>query len=185
LPKVANELKDIDVRRKTFGVNSAGKPVVAFHSVGGVAGLQLRCGPPGGAGNKGSKSWVLRVVIGTKRRDMGLGGYPSVTLSEARQLAREFKQEIAAGIDPVLKRREEASKLRARHAQMTSFGDIAESWIELKSNEWETAKQVNRARQYFNDYVYPHIGSLPIQEIQRGHIVWRLRCRSRPQTLDG
>jgi hypothetical protein len=47
LPKVANELKDIDVRRKTFGVNSAGKPVVAFHSVGGVAGLQLRCGPPG------------------------------------------------------------------------------------------------------------------------------------------
>ena len=171
MPKVAKELKDIDVRRLTFGINSAGKPVVAFHAVGGVAGLNLRCGPPRGPGQRGSRSWVLRVVIGTKRRDIGLGGYPSVTLSEARKLARELKQEIAAGIDPVLKRREEASKLRARRAQMTSFGEIAESWIELKSDEWETAKQVNRARQYFNDYVYPHIGSLPIQEIQRGHIV--------------
>ena len=55
MPKVAKELKDIDVRRLTFGINSAGKPVVAFHAVGGVTGLNLRCGPSRGAGQLESR----------------------------------------------------------------------------------------------------------------------------------
>ncbi len=47
-------------------------------AVGGVAGLYL-------AVNQGrARSWVLRVVIGTKRRDMGLGGFSDVTLEQAR-----------------------------------------------------------------------------------------------------
>ena len=89
MPKLVKELKDIDVRRKGHRLDASGKPAAAFHSVGGVSGLQLRCGPPNGSNKKGPKSWILRTIVGGKRRDIGLGGYPTVSLSKARELARE------------------------------------------------------------------------------------------------
>jgi Arm DNA-binding domain len=39
----------------------------------------------------GARTWVLRVTIGGKRRDMGLGGFPTVSLADARQLALEAR----------------------------------------------------------------------------------------------
>ena len=171
MPKLVKELKDIDVRRKAHRLDASGKPVAAFYSVGGVSGLQLRCGPPSGSNKKGPKSWILRTIVGGKRRDIGLGGYPTVSLSKARELAREKKQQIAAGIDPISKKQEEKSELLAKQAQAKTFAVVAESWLALKTSEWANASQVNRARQYFNDYVYPHIGSLLIKDIQRGHLV--------------
>ena len=107
MPKLVKELKDIDVRRKTHRVSASGKASIAFHSVGGVSGLQLRCAPPKGANKRGPRSWILRVSVGGKRRDIGLGGYPAISLSQARQLARETKQQIAQGIDPIALRREQ------------------------------------------------------------------------------
>jgi Arm DNA-binding domain len=65
----AKELAPIAVSRLT----SPG-----LHFVGGVAGLALQVLPTGG------RSWVLRATIGSRRRDMGLGGYPDVTLAGAR-----------------------------------------------------------------------------------------------------
>ena len=34
----------------------------------------------------GSKSWIQRIVVNEKRRDIGLGSYPAVTLAPARSL---------------------------------------------------------------------------------------------------
>ena len=33
----------------------------------------------------GGKSWVLRITIDGRRRDIGLGGFPSVSLARARR----------------------------------------------------------------------------------------------------
>jgi Arm DNA-binding domain len=38
----------------------------------------------------GSRSWKLRVRVDSKRRDFGLGSLPIVTLTEAREKAREY-----------------------------------------------------------------------------------------------
>ncbi|MDC2963442.1 integrase arm-type DNA-binding domain-containing protein [Gammaproteobacteria bacterium] len=171
MPKLVKELKDIDVRRKTHRVSTSGKASVAFHSVGGVSGLQLRCAPPKGSNKRGPRSWILRVSVGGKRRDIGLGGYPAISLSQARQLARETKQQIAQGVDPIAFKREQKSELLVRRMREKTFASVAESWLAIKRTEWATAAQVNRARQYFNDYAFPYIGSLLIQEIQRGHLV--------------
>jgi hypothetical protein len=51
-------------------------------AVGGVAGLYMQITP------KNGKTWVLRVLVGKKRRDIGLGGFPTVTLAQARDKAR-------------------------------------------------------------------------------------------------
>ncbi len=74
------------------------------HAVGGVSGLSLKV-----AGN--SRSWVLNMLMGTrinkegkevpKRLFLGLGSYPGMTLAEARDKARELRNEIKAGINPI------------------------------------------------------------------------------------
>ena len=64
-----------------------------YHHVGGVSGLVLQ------VSKTGSKSWLLRVLIGGKRREMGLGGYPDVTLAGARERARVMREKIDNGIE--------------------------------------------------------------------------------------
>ena len=39
----------------------------------------------------GSRSWVQRIVIRGRCTDIGLGGYPLVSLSEARTLAEQYE----------------------------------------------------------------------------------------------
>jgi len=49
----------------------------------------------------GSKSWLLRYQIAGRRRDMGLGSYPEVSLKEARLTAAGHRKQLANGIDPM------------------------------------------------------------------------------------
>lgn len=44
-----------------------------------------------------SKSWVQRIVIQGRRRDLGLGGYPKVSLAEARERALENRRIARTG----------------------------------------------------------------------------------------
>ena len=46
----------------------------------------------------GTKSWVQRVMVHGRRRDIGLGGYPAVSLAEARQRCTDNRKAIAAGL---------------------------------------------------------------------------------------
>jgi len=78
MPRISSELSAIDVKRLA---HPGGKRNVLF-SVGGVPGLHLQLTPGDG------RSWVLRAKVGDLRRDIGLGGFPAVTLSQARDKAR-------------------------------------------------------------------------------------------------
>ena len=49
----------------------------------------------------GAKSWVLRYQLSGRRRDMGLGPYPEVSLAKAREKVLEARRHIADGIDPL------------------------------------------------------------------------------------
>lgn len=60
--------------------------------------LYLRVGP------SGSKSWIQRIVIDGRRRDLGLGGYPVVTLVKARDLAIDNRRIVRDGGDPLAAR---------------------------------------------------------------------------------
>ena len=59
------------------------------------AGLWFIKRPDGGA------QWMLRISIGGKRREMGLGGFPDVSLKEARELAVDYRKMAKQGIDPI------------------------------------------------------------------------------------
>lgn len=95
MPKKARELSAISVSK--LKINGR-------FPVGGVDGLQLRV-------MDGSRSWILRIAVGTRidskgqpvvhRRDMGLGAYPEISLSEAREKASELRKQVRDGVDPV------------------------------------------------------------------------------------
>src|SRR5450432_3079371 len=53
----------------------------------------------------GRKTWVLRYQRNRQRRDAGLGAYPAVGLSEARQAAFAAQRQLAQGLDPILQRK--------------------------------------------------------------------------------
>ena len=84
-----------------------------LHFVGGVSGLGLQVLRSGG------QTWVLRFSIGGKRRDMGLGGYPDVSLSGAREAARVARDLLRTGFDPI-----EQGEWRARVVCGVAHGDL-------------------------------------------------------------
>ena len=64
------------------------------YAVGGVSGLQLQI-------IGASKVWVLRFSINGKRRRMGLGSFPAVSLANAREAGRQAQDLIRSGNDPI------------------------------------------------------------------------------------
>src|SRR5262245_11524706 len=60
----------------------------------------------------GTKAWMFRFKLAGKRRDMGLGGYPAVSLAEARQKAAQARKLRDAGLDPIAERSATTKRLR-------------------------------------------------------------------------
>lgn len=96
---MARKAKDLSA----LEVSRLSKP--GHHAVGGVAGLYLY------VNEASARSWVLRITVGQKRRHMGLGGYPDVTLAQAREKARQAREEVDTGVDPIARKRSLASEL--------------------------------------------------------------------------
>ncbi len=151
MPKKARELGALQVSRlKEPGL----------HAVGGVAGLHLQIV------ESGARSWILRVTIGDRRPDMGLGGYPDVTLAGAREAARTAREKIKAGIDPLAEARAARSALKAASASAWTFEACGDAYIAAKSSEWKNAKHAAQWANTLATYAYPKIGALQARDVE-------------------
>ncbi|MBV1786751.1 integrase arm-type DNA-binding domain-containing protein [Marinobacterium sp. D7] len=167
MPKVARPLTDAAVRK----LRHKGPKTPGTYSVGGVAGLQLVCKPPADGSDIGPRSWVLRVKVGDRRRDIGLGPYPEVSLSEARERAKQDKELIRQGVDPLEHRKALRSALAANQAKAVTFAEVAREYIDKKAAEFKTLKQVQKLTGQLETYAYPFLDNLVISDIERAHIV--------------
>lgn len=140
-----------------------------MHAVGGVAGLYLCISP------SGSRSWIARVTVDGKRREMGLGGFPDVTLALAREKARTARSDLQMGIDPVAKRKEARSARQALKATQKTFADCAKAYIEAHSDGWRNAKHRAQWPATFETYVYPTMGAVLVGEVTQSHVLDVLR----------
>jgi integrase len=135
-----------------------------YHGDGG--GLYLR------VTRSGSKSWLFRYTFAERTRDMGLGPYPAVSLSDAREAAHSCRRKIAAGIDPIAAR--EADRLAARSAaaqQTSSFKACAEAYLAAHENSWSNPKHRAQWRSTLTRYVYPVFGSSPVKAIDTAMVL--------------
>lgn len=156
MPIKAKELGPLDVKRITDP---------GLHAVGGVAGLHLQ------VTKTGARSWILRATVGSKRRDIGLGGFPDVTLAQAREKAREAREHIQQGIDPIEQKKAVKAALMAANAKNITFDEAARQFLKSKTREFSNPKHTQQWNSTLSTYASPIIGRLPVDKVELAHIV--------------
>lgn len=111
----------------------------------------------------GGRLWRMkfRSPLG-KERKLSFGGYPDVSLKEARRRRDAAREELAAGIDPAEQKREQARL--AAIAANNSFNAVAEAYI-AKNERDGLAENTIRKRRWFLALVAKTLGPRPISEI--------------------
>jgi hypothetical protein len=155
MPRKAKELSAIEVKR----LEHSGKGGNQTVAVGGVDGLLLQMTPVNG------RSWLLRCKIGDKRRHIGLGGYPDVTLAQARDRARDAREMIWQGIDPVEHRKANRAALVSAQRRGLSFDDAMERYLEGKLQEFDNDKHRKQWRATLDKYAVPTLGKMLVADI--------------------
>jgi integrase len=120
----------------------------------------------------GSRSWVLRVQHNGRRRDLGLGSAVtepinfdipiekrrSLTLAQAREKARIWRELAKAGFDP-------AAVWRTENETTPSFEKVAEEYHREVSKGWRNGKHGDQWLATLRAYAFPVIGKIPVDEV--------------------
>ena len=123
------------------------------YAVGGVDGLHVQVTP------SGAKSWFVRVTIGGKRREVGLGGLTEVRLGEAMEAARKVHQMIRDGLDPVEHRRAAKQAFYQQQLFNKTFVQILGEFMEKKLPELSSEKNRKQWDSTIKRYALPVIGN--------------------------
>lgn len=115
----------------------------------------------------GSKSWVQRIVIQGKRRELGLGGVDFVSLAEARAVAYENRKLARAGGDPLQDRRAQR--------QIQTFEEAARAIYEMLRPTWKNEKHASQFITTLETYVFPTMGRTKVSDVTSADVLDVLR----------
>ena len=121
------------------------------------------------------KSWVLRITVDGRRRDIGLGGYPSVSLALAREKAADYRAAIAEGRDPVAEKHAPA---------MPTFREAAYAVHEANKPRWRNPRHAAGWIQTLERHAMPNLNNTSLDRISRGDVLQVLTSiwTTRPET---
>lgn len=135
----------------------------------------------------GTTSWIFRYKLDGRSREMGLGPYPTVTLSEARQLAAHQRKILATGTDPLATRNAEREAKREAErqaaARRTTFEELAGEYLQAHGSSWSDKWRKGWLRK-LELYAFPIIGKLSTDTIQTEdvlnvlHPIWATKTRT-------
>ena len=123
---------------------------------GDGAGLYLYVAP------SGSKSWVQRIVVNGRRRDIGLGGYPTVGLAEARVQAAANRVVVSEGRDPVAEK---------RRPPKPTFKEAAHQVHQANLPRWRNAKHAAAWIRTLERFAFPAFGNMPVDQVTRADVL--------------
>ena len=110
-----------------------------------------------------SRQWIWRGTVNGTRRDIGLGGFPYVTLAEARQTAFEYRKIARTGGDPITLR---------RRPEVPTFEQAAETVIGIHREGWKDGgKSEMQWRASLRDYAMPKLGRKGVDEITTADVM--------------
>ena len=123
----------------------------------------------------GGKSWVQRITIDRRRRDIGLGAFPSVGLAQAREKAADNRAAVAEGRDPVAEKHSPA---------MPTFREAARAVHAANKPRWRNDRHSASWLQTLERHAMPVIGNTPLDRIDRGAVLRVLTpiWTTRPET---
>ena len=124
---------------------------------------------------RGRKSWVQRITVDGRRRDIGLGGYPTVTLGQARKRASDNRETIGNGKDPVAEKRRPSTP---------TFSEAARTVHEANIPRWRNGSHTRAWIQTLERHAFPKIGNKHIDRISRTEVLTVLEpiWSTRPET---
>lgn len=158
-------------------VQALSKP--GFHRVGGVPGLGVKITESVAKwdAEKGEKepppvkAWVFRYKLAAKTRDMGLGAFRDLKLAKARDLARDAREKLAQGIDPIHDARARLSALAASRAADVTFKQCAEAYMKAHEASWDNDKHRAQWSSTLLKYAYPEFGNLYVRDVTKHHVL--------------
>src|SRR5271166_6289475 len=125
------------------------------------------------------RRWIFRFVSRDRTREMGLGGYPEVSLADARKARDAAEKFVQSGQDPIAARDDE------RRAQIgkPTFGQMADAVVEAKSSEWRNDKHREQWKMTLEYYAAP-LRSRPVDEIDTDAVLSVLQpiWQGKPET---
>jgi integrase len=128
-----------------------------YHSDGG--GLYLQVTEPG------SKSWVFRFALSGRRREMGLGPFPTIGLASARQEAAKARTLVKAGKDPIAARDAQRAQERSEAAHGILWENAVEQFMAAHERSWRNKKHRQQWRNTLSAYAKPVLGELAVADI--------------------
>jgi len=161
MPKIVKEWSLKDLKSASPGV----------HFVGGVGGLTLHIKPANKPGVRPPASWVLRVYVGAKRRNLGLGPYPEISLAEARRRALEVRNLCAQGVDPMHHKHEKRLKVEVHKSPDVTFKQIADQYLATHAVNYRNAKHSQQWLSSLRNYAYSDLGDIAVSDVTAEQIL--------------
>ena len=170
MPPRAKELNSMQVKNLRHPGGS--KPIKV--AVGGVSGLLVQITP------NNAKSWVLRtrygewtetrlsdgtIQRGRKKREIGLGPFPEITLKAAKERALEAKAKLESGIDPIAEKKATRAALIAAAQSGMTFAETWDKFSAEKIKEFSTDKYRHQWKRTIEIYALPELGKMQVQDI--------------------
>jgi integrase len=107
--------------------------------------------------------WVLRLVVDGKRREMGLGRWPDVSIAEARDLAAEARKKLRAGSDPI----EVRAKAKKKKPARLTVKQAVDGCFEAKKAELKGEGEAGRWMSPLAVHVLPVLGKTAIEDMDQ------------------
>ena len=119
----------------------------------------------------GTRSWLYRFTLNAKRRTMGLGAYPDVTLDQARTAILEARKLVKGGTDPIAYREVSRQAAIEALAPTKTFATLAAEYIAQHRASWKNAKHHDQWVNTLATYAEPVIGHMAPSEITKDHVL--------------
>jgi hypothetical protein len=132
----------------------------------------------------GTKSWIFRFAMEGREREMGLGPFHTIGLSDARLLATEARKLKLKGEDPIEARKAERQAKRLDDARAMTFKQTAAAYIKANKAGWKNAKHAAQWEATLAAYADPIFGALPVAAVDTGLVMKALEAiwTEKPET---
>ena len=118
----------------------------------------------------GAKRWRMQYSIEGRRRVFGIGVWPKVSLTEARERHAEARRQVDQGADPVELRRARRLARDGEPIQTPTFGAAARDWLALNAPQWGAGNVRNVTRR-LEQYLIPAFGERTLDAIEPADVL--------------
>ena len=118
------------------------------------------------------KYWIFRFASNGKQHNISLGPYPKISISEARIKAQSARDELDQGSNPLTQRKKAKAATLATQAQESkTFREFSLDCLDKKRLEWSNPKHAKQWLYTLEEFAFPVIGDLPVDQVHMEHIL--------------